>query len=161
MAAIVPKDEDRTFDDDFESLNTIIAFTLKDTNCPKFKPCTDWVEIASDQILENVNTETATATISFHLKHEKGGNGKQQQLRIRIVNSDGDLEEEICCRTIDCVAPCDGDKDKLIEMTFDSTHDIIRECKMGRTYVIEAKGCGGSEHELYVSNLEFNIVFKI
>ena len=168
LASIVPNDHNRNWSDkdEFESssMDLIEVFALRSPNCCSKRPNSvaqtnkdGWVEIISDQVLEEINAETAKASISFQVQQHWGIVGVQcpkWKLRIRILD-DTDQQQVLSNTIIDCKS-CQERDDGVVEIFFDSSHDIIRKCKIGRTFVIEMNNTIGKA-EFNLLNLEFKI----
>jgi hypothetical protein len=130
------------------------SFVMSEQSWANFNSANEWVEIMSKEVVEDINSDAARATLSFNWKDQGWGNQKGQ-LKVKLVKSKHD-HDEIASFSIENCAPHYYETELIIK-TFDSSHDILNKCSNGNAYVIEARVGGGGGHELYVKDIEFKI----
>lgn len=147
----------------FSSTVTIVTddpqdekFTLEKKEWSNHHSSYDWIEIVSGRVMKDIKlTERSRATFSFRWRDQGWGN-QRGKLRIRLLGDNDTIDaEEIASSPIYGEAP--HTYEELEIYTFQSNHGLVRKCKVGRTYVIEAMVGGGGGHELYVKDMCLSI----
>lgn len=147
----------------FSSTATIVTddpqdekFTIEKKEWSNHHSSYDWIEIVSGRVMKDIKlTERSRATFSFRWRDQGWGNQKGK-LRIRLLGDNDTIDvEEIASSPIYSEAPHTYEEAEIY--TFQSNHGLVRKCKVGRTYVIEAMVGGGGGHELYVKDMCLSI----